>query len=309
MRKSGATAQEARRVGVIVSIVCPPFVKWVGGKTKLQLELQNRLPKSYRELRHIEPFVGGGALFFALSPERAVLSDTNADLINAYRHVRDNLPAVSAELEWLAREHNTEAYYEVREAFNDQRDILESALHRPRFNQATPSGTALRAAVFLYLNRTCFNGLYRENKAGEFNVPAGDYENPDIRNENVLGRCAPVLQRPGVELHCRDYRYTIINAGEGDFVYLDPPYDPISGTSNFTSYTAAGFTEEDQITLRDYFASAAARGAKLMLSNHDTPLIRELYQEFHVESLEAPRSVGAKTREKASEVIVRNYHE
>lgn len=305
-RKPGAQAQ-AQRVGVIVSIVCPPFVKWVGGKTKLQLELQNRLPKNYRELRHIEPFVGGGALFFALAPERAVLSDSNPDLINAYRQVRDNLPAVSAELEWLAREHNVAAYYEVREAFNDQRDNLESPLHKPRFNRAVPSGTVLRAAVFLYLNKTCFNGLYRENQKGEFNVPAGDYENPDIRNENVLGRCRDVLQRPGVELHCRSYQYTLINAVDGDFVYLDPPYDPISDTSNFTSYTAEGFTEEDQATLRDYFASAAARGAKLMLSNHDTPLIRELYKDFLIEPIEAPRSVGAKTREKAPEVIIRSY--
>lgn len=308
-RKTGtAPAQKGvQRAGVIVSILCPPFVKWVGGKGRLLAELQNRLPKDYRERRHIEPFVGGGALYFALAPERAVLSDSNPDLVNAYMQVRADLPALSEELDWLAREHDASAYYEVREAFNEERNNPESALAVPDFRRAVQSGTALRAAVFLYLNRTCFNGLYRENKAGEFNVPVGDYENPDIRNANVLGRCAAILARPGTFLYCRDYTYTMINAGEGDFVYLDPPYDPASETSNFTAYTADGFSAEDQETLRDYVVSAVIRGAEVMLSNHDTPLIRELYKDFHIEAIEAPRSVGAKTREKAQEVIIRSY--
>lgn len=307
--KTAAKAGESglSQIGVIVSILCPPFVKWAGGKARLQTVLQNRLPPNYRELRHIEPFVGGGALFFALGPERAVLCDSNPDLINAYLQVRNNLRAVQTELEWLAVEHGKDAYYQVRELFNSERCFPESELAVPDFKLATPSGTALRAAVFLYLNRTCFNGLYRENRDGEFNVPMGNYENPDIRNANALQRCGEALRKSETLIHCRDFRYTMNHAGGGDFVYLDPPYHPASETSNFTGYTADGFTEADQLALRDYVRSASDRGAHIMLSNHDTPLVRELYADFVIESLEAPRSIGAKTRESAQEVIVRNY--
>jgi DNA adenine methylase len=292
-------------------IHCAPFFRWVGSKRRLLPELISRLPEDYRARRHIEPFVGGGALFFALAPERALLADLNADLINAYLHVgREHLlEKLLAQLTWLEAEHSEENYYEVRTVYNSERDVVGSPLERPDFGTIRPRWSALRAAVFLYLISTNFNGLYRENRLGAFNVPVGDRKNPDIRNEKALRRCHVLLNQPQVEIKCQDFTYPMTAAMPDDFFYIDPPYDSSedAATPSFTSYSAEGFGDEQQVKLRDRVVFATARGAKVMLSNHDTPFVRELYKDFLIEAISGPRSVGAKTRASAEEVIVRNY--
>lgn len=295
----------------VYEIRCPPFLRWVGGKSRLQTELQSRLPDDYRARRHVEPFVGGGALFFALAPERALLADINADLINFYLHVgrAHLLEKLLEQLTWLEAEHSDENYYEVRTVFNSERDVVGSPLEVPDFGTVRPRWSALRAAVFKYLNATCFNGIWRVNRSGAFNVPVGDLKNPNIRDEKTLRRCYALLDQPGVEIKCQDFTYPLAYPLPDDFFYIDPPYDSSedSATPSFTSYSAEGFGDEQQVKLRDRVVFATERGAKVMLSNHDTPFVRELYKDFLIEAISGPRSVGAKTRESAQEVIVRNY--
>jgi DNA adenine methylase len=204
-----------------------PIIKWVGGKTKLLPELATRLPQGYR--RYYEPFAGGAALFFHLGPTAAVLSDRNADLIGMYRAVAADPDGVLRRLALHRDAHGTEHYYQTRARWND-RAVSWSVLDR--------------AATFIYLNRTCFNGLWRVNKGGGFNVPMGRYKNPAIYDAETIGRASAVLR--GATLLCGDYRDAVADAGPGDLVYFDPPYDPVTTTANFTAYTGDGFSRDDQ---------------------------------------------------------------
>lgn len=262
-----------------------PFVKWVGGKRALLPELAVRFPARYN--RYFEPFLGGGAVFFHLQPERSILSDFNAELIDTYTTVRDDVDRL---IQHLATHHNDEEYYYALRAQDPSAlTVLE------------------RASRMIFLNRTCFNGLYRVNARGGFNVPFGKHKNPTICNEPGLRSASLALQ--GVELHHRSYAAILDEACAGDFIYFDPPYHPRNATANFTSYTSDSFSEADQVALRDTFAALAARGCKVMLSNSDTPLIRDLYADFHTEIVMAPRFVNrdASKRGPVSEVVVRNY--
>lgn len=266
-----------------------PFLKWAGGKTQLLPELLARLPAEIR--RYHEPFVGSGALFFALRARglaaRAYLSDANEPLVETYKAIRDDVEGVIAA---LARHRNEEThFYRVR-------DLDPSTL--------TP---AERAARLIYLNRTCFNGLYRENRSGRFNVPFGRYARPRICNETNLRAVSSALKR--VCISRRDYASVLDLAKPGDFVYFDPPYQPVSATSSFTSYDRHGFGEEDQRRLRDVFARLASRGVSVMLSNSDTPLVRELYAGFRIDRVWASRAINSKgdRRGKVAEVIVLGY--
>lgn len=267
-----------------------PFLKWVGGKGRLLGQLLPLLPPGVELMRHVEPFLGGGALFFAQRPKRALLADVNPALVDTYCAVRDEVEAVVDALVSLARHHGVDAYYRVRERFN--------AARAPR---------AERAAMFIYLNKTCFNGLYRVNRSGAFNVPAGRYAKPRILDPGLLLAASHALRHAHIE-HA-SFEETLRLAHPGDFVYFDPPYVPASATANFTAYAADGFTGRDQERLRDVFRVLDRRGCKVMLSNSDVPLTRDLYREFRVDRVVAPRAINcdATRRGLVPEVVVRNY--
>ncbi len=266
-----------------------PVLKWAGGKSQLLPELIKRAPCDF--VAYHEPFVGGGALFFELARQgrlgRAYISDINQTLIDVYVALRDNVESVIA----LLQQHRYERsyYYRIR--------ALEP--------QSLP--LAARAARVIYLNRTCFNGLYRENRAGRFNVPFGRYKNPTICDESNLRAASEALQN--VDISCRPFTSVLDFARPGDFVYFDPPYHPLSPTSNFTSYDRNGFSEHDQMELRDILDQLTRRGVKVMLSNSDTRFIRELYQGYEVVTVSASRAINSKadSRGKITEVIVCNY--
>ncbi len=269
-----------------------PFVKWVGGKGRLMAQLTPLLPAGVERMRHVEPFVGGGAVFFARQPERAVLCDINPDLVHVYRSIRDDVESVIRALQPLAAAgHAQETYYGVRE----------------RYNSGEGRGKALRAAMFIYLNKTCFNGLHRVNRRGQFNVPAGRYKNPTILDGAGLRAASRALQH--ADIRCAGFEELLDAARPGDFVYFDPPYAPVSDTASFTSYARDGFGAEDQTRLRDVFRELDRRGAKLMLSNSDVPFIRELYEGFNISTIQAARAINSNAlrRGKVSEVVVRNY--
>jgi DNA adenine methylase len=242
-------------------------------------------------MRHVEPFFGGGALFFARRPERALLCDKNPQLCATYEAVRDEVENVIVELGKLARVHDEKRYYSLRDRYNHDKKLP----------------TSQRAALFIYLNKTCFNGLHRVNRRGEFNVPAGRYTNPRILDEECLRAAGRELAR--TELRCQSFEELVAQAKPGDFVYFDPPYEPVSRTSNFTAYGQDGFTREDQTRLRDVFAALDKRRCKLMLSNSDVPIIRDLYKKYQIDAVAAPRAINcdATRRGLVTEVVVRNY--
>jgi DNA adenine methylase len=264
-----------------------PILKWAGGKSRLLPELLSRLPARWD--RYFEPFAGGAALFFALAPQRAVLGDANQDLMDVYRAVGANCSAVIRGLRSHQKLHSATYFYETRALWNTQR----SKWTLPK-----------RAAAFVYLNKTCFNGLWRVNRAGEFNVPMGRYADPPICVPEALRAVHSVLAR--AELHSADYRETIRDARPGDLVYLDPPYYPTSSTANFTSYTLGAFTDENQRELADIARRLASRGCHVMVSNSDTPFIHDLYQGFRVSRVRCPRSINSATsrRGEVNELII-----
>lgn len=262
-----------------------PFLKWVGGKRALLPQISGRYPGHFG--RYFEPFLGGGAVFFDLQPQVGVLSDLNDELVVAYGVVQQDVERL---IRHLGQHRNDEDYFYALRATDPE--ALEPVE---------------RASRLIYLNRTCFNGLYRVNGKGRFNVPFGRYKNPTICNPNALRAAHAALQ--GVALHHRGYEAILDEARKGDFIYIDPPYHPRTATSDFTAYTAGGFSAQDQARLAEAFTTLDRRGCKLMLSNSDTPLIQELYAGFHVESVAAPRLVNrdATKRGPVDEVLVRNY--
>ena len=265
-----------------------PFLKFVGGKSRLLPELLSRAPLTYN--RYYEPFVGGGALFFALAPRDAVLNDLNFDLMTCYREVRDDVEEVIDLLEYYRKNHDKEMFYLARQKWNAD-------------GYRTEAG---RAAAFIYLNKTCFNGIWRVNRKGEFNVPMGDYKNPQILDADGLRAASAALRAGRCALMNLSYAEALSGVAAGDFVYFDPPYEPVSRTSSFTAYAASGFGQAHQRGLRDTFRQLVARGVKCMLSNSDVPFIRELYDGFRIDTVQCGRSVSSKTtkRGKVNEVIV-----
>jgi DNA adenine methylase len=262
-----------------------PFLKWVGGKGRLIEQLRPHLPSPFK--RYFEPFAGGAALFFALGPRRAVLTDVNAELIDCYRTVRDHVEDVIVALR--RHRYSAEHYYRVR--------------------AMDPAGLKLpeRAARTIYLNKTGYNGLYRVNRAGKFNVPMGRYTNPTVCDAENLRACSAALRR--VELEQRDFAELGVRARAGDFVYFDPPYDPMSATAAFTSYAPGGFGPDAQRRLAELFAGLARKGVHVVLSNSDTPLIRELYRPFRITPILAARSINSRgsRRGKVGEVLVTSF--
>jgi len=249
------------------------------------------MPKKFGE--YYEPFVGGAAMFFALAPESACLGDMNRALIDTYCAVREDVEGVIERLkEYKAKHWKGSYYYEMREGWNE---------HRWRSDEVGA------AAAFIYLNKTCFNGVWRVNRSGEFNVPKGDYEDPPIVNPDNLRLAAKALKN--ARLLCNEYDATTAHAKKGDFVYFDPPYDPVSKTSNFTAYTKDAFGKEQQKKLAEHARALRAKGVQVMLSNNDTPFVRELYADFCIDNVKCGRAINSKgaKRGKVDEVIITSY--
>jgi DNA adenine methylase len=261
-----------------------PFIKWVGGKTSLLPELLKHVPAPLR--RYHEPFVGGGALFFAVRPRRATLNDNNPELAHCYQQVRDDVYGV---LDALARHVYERTHFEAVRALEPAR---------------LPA--AERAARFIFLNKTCFNGLWRVNRAGRFNVPFGRYKNPRFADPASLITASHALK--GVEIRHSPFEEAMARAAPGDFVYLDPPYDPVSATASFASYTAGGFSWEDQKRLAHACIVLNRRGVRFLLSNSATDRVRELYSGFEQRLVRAPRFINSKAdrRGHVDELLVFN---
>lgn len=266
-----------------------PIVKWVGGKRQLMFELIKNMPKEYN--RYFEPFIGGGALFFELQPDNAYISDMNEELINLYKVVRDNVDELIADLQ----KHDISKEY-----FMEIRNI-------DRTKEYQNWSSIKKASRFIYLNRTCFNGMYRVNSKGEFNVPFGHYKNPRILDEHNLINCSNLLQK--TEIKHADFSEILKKVKKGDFVYFDPPYVPLSETSSFTSYTKDGFDMDMQFKLRDVCDELDSMDVKFLLSNSDTKLVNELYENYNIKKVFASRQINANAdgRGKITEVLVRNY--
>jgi len=270
-----------------------PFLKWAGGKGQMLAQYEAFFPAEPGGA-YFEPFVGSGAVFFHLQPrglfERYSLSDANAELVNLYQVVRDQPDALLACLYDHAIRHTPEYYYAVR-----ARD------RNPGWADASP---VERAARMLYLNRTCYNGLWRVNGRGEFNVPLGRYRKPDIYRPEKILAASRALQHATITA-C-PFDSVLECARPGDFVYFDPPYVPVSQTANFTNYSADTFGEAEQRRLAEVFATLAARGCRVMLSNSDTPLVHELYAGFRIERVLARRAINSKAgrRGEVYEVVV-----
>ena len=297
-----------------------PLLKWAGGKRQLLPALEPYYPPTFE--RYLEPFVGSGAVFFHLASagmldgRTVILSDINADLIGCYRAVRDETESVIASLQALEREHRRRGdacYYDVRdERFNPLRAI--------RMNDANPAAAASAyppelAAMLIFLNRTGFNGLFRLNKSGEFNVPAGRYREPRICDPEHIRAVAAVLRRRGVTIEYRGFDEALGEAGKGDFVYCDPPYAPLSRTSSFANYTAAGFASLDQQRLLQAVVRACRRGAHVVMSNSSAPEIETAYQaraarqvKIAVHRVPARRSINSRatSRGPVDELIITN---
>lgn len=277
--------------------VAAPIIKWAGGKTRLLPELLARMPERFK--RYYEPFAGGAALFFRLAPEPAVIGDENTDLIKMYTMVSRDVASVIRRLAHHRAAHCEAHYYATRDRWNNS--------HQPRWSDVRWSIS--RAADFIYLNKTCFNGLWRVNRDGAFNVPIGRYSDPPICVPEAL-RAASVLLGH-TTLRCGDYRDTVADARSGDFVYFDPPYDPVALTANFTSYTADAFDPDHQRALADTARALVARGCQVMLSNSDTPFIRSLYRGFCIDRVKCGRSINSNAAKRGAvdEVIVTGGYE
>lgn len=269
-----------------------PFLKWAGGKSQLIGQYESYFPKDFEN--YYEPFVGAGAVFFHLVEDedrKYFLNDYNEELMNVYKVIKNNVKELIEELKDYP--HDKEFFYKTRkldrkEGFDDLGDVK-------------------KAARTIYLNRTCFNGLYRVNSKGQFNVPFGKYSNPTICDRENLISVSRVLDK--AELTSGDFEDAVKDVKKGDFVYFDPPYQPLSKTSNFTSYTSNGFDEKEQDRLSEVFKRLDKIGVMLMLSNSSAPLIKDLYSDFDIHEIKATRAINSKAsgRGKITELLVTNY--
>lgn len=269
-----------------------PVLKWVGGKRQLLETFRPLLPS--RITTYCEPFIGGGALLFHLQPSVACINDINPELIRVYTVIKNDVEALIAELEKY--ENTSEYFYAVRDWDRDKEYYAKLS-------------EVQKAARVLYLNKTCFNGLYRVNNAGEFNSPFGNYQNPNIVNAPVLRAVSAYFNTADISMTTVDYEDVLKTLPKGAFVYLDPPYDPVSETSSFTGYSKCGFTRADQIRLRKCCDELSVRGIKFMLSNSATGFIMEQYAAYNITVVQAKRAVNAiaSKRGDVDEVVVRNY--
>ncbi|RLA58827.1 MAG: DNA adenine methylase [Epsilonproteobacteria bacterium] len=273
-----------------------PFIKWAGGKRGLLSQILPLIPKDFNN--YFEPFIGGGALFFELyslgllKDKKIYLFDINTELINTYDMVKNNPIALINELETFKEKHSKEFYYEVR-AWDREEGFLER-------------GALLRATRFIYLNKTCFNGLYRVNKKNQYNVPIGNYKNPNICDRETICKASEALQN--AIIMNTSYKDVLKYASKDDFVYFDPPYYPLEGSPSFTSYSEYDFLDKQQKELFNVFSELDKKDSFVTHSNSDTKFIEELYRSFTINKIKANRFINSKSsdRGKISEILVRN---
>lgn len=277
----------ARKNGLVM-----PVVKWVGGKRQLIDEIKKYIPKKYNT--YYEPFFGGGAVLFNLQPKKAVINDLNADLITTYICIKESADELIKDLS--KHENTSEYFYHIR---NLDLDTLS-------LNNMT---SVEKASRLIYLNKTCFNGLFRVNSSGHFNTPFGNYKNPNIVNAPVIKAVSKYLNDNNISIISGDFEDACKTAQKGDFVYFDPPYDPVNDTSNFTGYNAGGFDRNEQERLKRLCDDLNKKGVKWLLSNSNTNFIRELYEEYNIEIVKAKRSINsnAAKRGEVEEVLIWNF--
>ncbi len=268
-----------------------PFLKWAGGKRQLVPELLKYVPDTYGQ--YYEPFIGGGALLLTLQPGIAMISDRNPELINCYQVVKDSVDDLIHNLQ--KHRNEKDYFYEVR-----------SWDRQTEFATKTP---AQRAARIIFLNKTCYNGLFRVNSKGQFNAPFGRYKNPTIADKAVLRNVSAYLNHADVTIRQADFAIAVAEANQNDFVYFDPPYDPVSTTASFTGYDRQGFDRTEQQRLKNVFDQLTTRGCKVLLSNAYTDFIRALYQDYRCVRVSATRAINsnATKRGKVDEILVMNY--
>ena len=273
-----------------------PFVKWAGGKRQLIPILNQNLPESFGT--YYEPFLGGGALLFHILTERVgqvcSISDLNSDLVLAYTTIRDKIDALISSLKNHEKNYHRDSstyYYSVRS--NNPRSDVE------------------KTSRLIFLNRTCFNGLYRVNSKGKFNVPLGKYTNPNIVNEENLRSVHQILKTSRMSIKCRDFEAVLRDAKKGDFVYFDPPYQPVSKTANFTSYTNKDFTTDDLLRLAELCNNLNSKGCKVLLSNSDSKEVAKMFsvKPWKISKIQANRAINSDSRKRTGhfELLIRNY--
>jgi DNA adenine methylase len=278
-----------------------PFVKWAGGKTRVVSQLLDYFPSEFKS--YYEPFLGGGSLYFSISPQKGRLNDMNSTLIYTYLKIRDNCSSLIKDLEKLQAEYYSQSDIEAKKLFYYER--------RSEFN-ATRDNTIRKASLFIFLNKTGFNGMYRENASGQYNIPFGKHENPLICDKDNLIKVSDVLKQ--IDITCGSYEKAVDDAKRGDLVYLDPPYAPLTPTSSFTEYQAGGFGDADQEKVRDLCLELDKKGCFVMVSNSTAPIIKHLYKEhpgkFVLNKISVGRAInsaGAK-RGKIDEYLITNYN-
>ena len=275
-----------------------PFLKWAGGKRQLLPEIVKYVPKMTSKHTYYEPFIGGGALLFQLQPPKAVINDSNKELINCYKVIRDSLDELMEELSKDKYSNSETSYYEMR-------DLDRSTKKYEILSEVE------KAARIIYLNKTCYNGLFRVNSQGQFNVPFGRYKNPNFLDDAVLRAVNKYLNSNDITLLNQDFAEAVKDANTGDFVYLDPPYDPVSQTASFTGYDVNGFNRDEQERLKEEFDALHERGCKVMLSNSCTDFILDLYKDdqYTIIKVRATRSINSNAlkRGMVDEVLVLNY--
>ena len=276
------------------NLVLSPVLKWVGGKRQLLNDIIPMIPKNCST--YVEPFIGGGAVLFELQPKKAIINDFNSELINVYTVIRDYPEELIKELQFHKDNNTSEHFYAVREY--DRKPEF--------FSQMTP---VQKAARVIYLNKTCYNGLYRVNSAGQFNSPYGKYKNPNIVNETVIKAMSKYFNENNIVIKNEDFKEELKGLRRGAFVYLDPPYMPISSSSSFTGYTENGFNEDKQRELKELCDKLDKKGIKFLQSNSDCEFIRELYSGYRIKTIKAKRAINSKgnSRGEINEVLIYNY--
>lgn len=268
-----------------------PILKWVGGKRQLLSEIIELLPDKITT--YYEPFLGGGALLFHLQPKKAFVNDINAELINLYTIIKESPKELIEDLKKHVNE--SEYFYEVRSLDRTEKYMTMSNIEK--------------ASRILYLNKTCYNGLFRVNSMGEFNTPFGRYKNPKIVEEITINAVSHYFNNSDIKITSCDYKEALKGIRKGSFVYFDPPYDPISDSSSFTGYAKGGFGKEEQIRLKEFCDTLTQKGVKFLLSNSATPFIKELYKDYQINFVRAKRNINSKKelRGEVEEVLIRNY--
>lgn len=276
------------------NLLLSPVLKWVGGKRQLLNEIIPMIPDDFST--YVEPFFGGGAVMFELQPKKAIINDYNTELINVYNMIKEYPEDLIRELEFHKENNTSEHFYRVREY---DRNI-------EFFVQMT---NVQKAARIIYLNKTCYNGLYRVNSAGQFNSPYGKYKNPNIVNEYVIRSVSKYFNENKIVIKKGDYKDVLKGLRKGVFVYLDPPYMPISTSSSFTGYTENGFDADKQRELKEECDKLNKKGIKFLQSNSDCEFIHELYKDYNIKIIKAKRSINSKgnSRGEINEVLIYNY--